>query len=290
MPLLLLLWLSLAPQGHIPQGQILVKGAAPAASDATTPVPEAGRVAGGRYRNEYFGLTYPIPAGWTQQPAGPPPSDSGTYVLTNFGTSRAFVVVTAHDLFFKPAPVADAKELLIEMRRGLEPQYAIDSAPAAMTIAGRTFYRFAYSAPRLGLFWRVLATDARCHALTFTFAGTDAVALDAAEQAMAGLSLKSAAPACVAGYAEAQNVVMQEEPVFTTRYFNTIPVRVIVDSRGRVKHVHLLSAFPDQAQAILTALRKWTFKPYRAGGRAVEVETGIVFGTPPPAYAGSGSE
>jgi hypothetical protein len=275
MPLLLLLWLSL-----IPQGQILVKGAAPAASDATTPVPEEGRVAGGRYRNEYFGLTYPIPAGWTQQPAGPPPSDSGTYVLTNFGVTRAFVVVTAHDLFFKPVPVADAKELLVEMRQGLEPQYAIDGEPAAVTIAGRTFYRFAYSAPRSGLFWRVLATDARCHALTFTFAGTDAAALDAAEQGMAGLSLKIAAPACVAGYAEGQNVVVQEDPVFTTRYSNTIPVRVIVDARGRVKHVHLLSAFPDQAQAILTALRKWTFKPYRAGGKAVEVETGIVFGTP----------
>lgn len=276
MPLLLLLWLSLGSQSQIPQGRILVKGAAPAASDATTPVPEDGRVAGGRYRNEYFGLTYPIPAGWTQQPAGPPPSDSGTYVLTNFGTPRAFVVVTAQDLFFKPAPVADAKELLIAMRRGLEAQYTIDSEPAAVTIAGRTFHRIAYSAPRAGLLWRVLTTDARCHALTFTFAGTDAAALDAAEQAMGGLSIKTAAPACVARYAE--NVVVKAEPVFTSRNHNTIPVRVIVDSRGRVKHVHLLSAFPEQAQAILAAVRQWTFKPYRAGGRAVEVETGIVFG------------
>ena len=54
----------------------------------------------------------------------------------------------------------------------------------------------------------------------------------------------------------------------------------IVDAKGRVKHVHVLSAFPDQAQAIMAALRKWTFKPYRAGGRAVEVETGLVFGRP----------
>jgi outer membrane biosynthesis protein TonB len=55
---------------------------------------------------------------------------------------------------------------------------------------------------------------------------------------------------------------------------------VIVDARGRVKHVHVLSAFPDQAQAILAALRNWKFEPYRAGGRAVEVETGIIFGMP----------
>jgi hypothetical protein len=277
MPLLLLLWLSV-----IPQNQILVKGAAPAASDVTTPLPEGGRVAGGRYRNAYFGLTYPIPAGWTEQPAGPPPSDGGTYVLANFAASRASVLVTAQDLFFSAIPVADAKELLTAVRRGLEPVYAIESEPAEVTIAGRTFHRLAYRAPVSGLRWRVLATDARCHALTFTFAGSDTEALDAAEQAMAAVSLKTSAPACVAGYAERQNVVVREDPIFSTSRFNTIPVRVIVDAKGRVKHVHLLSAFPEQVPAILSALRGWTFKPYRVGAKAVEVETGIVFGMPLP--------
>lgn len=276
MPLLLLLWLTV-----VPQGQILVKGTTPAASDATTPVPENARVAGGRYRNPYFGLTYPIPAGWSEQPAGPPPSDSGTYVLANFGIPRAFVVVTAHDLFFKLNPVADAKELLAEMRAGLESRYTIDSEPAAVTIGGRAFHRLAYAAPAAGLQWRVLATDARCHALVFTFAGADAAALDAAEQAMNGISLETEAPVCVAGYAEPRNVVAKEDPLFSTRRFNTIPVRVIVDTKGRVKHAHVLSAFPEQAQSILAALRRWTFKPYRVGGKAVEVETGIVFGMPP---------
>jgi hypothetical protein len=277
MPLLLLLWLF-----AIPQNQILVKGAAPAASDAKTPLPEGGRVADRRYRNAYFGLMYPIPAGWTEQPAGPPPSDGGTYVLANFATSRASVLVTAQDLFFSAMPAADAKDLLAAVRRGLAPVYAIESEPAEITIGGRTFHRLAYRAPVSGLRWRVLATDARCHALTFTFAGTDAAALDAAEQALAGLTLKTAAPACVAGYAEGENVLAKEDPVLTTRYFNTIPVRVIVDTRGRVKHVHLLSAFPEQAEAILAALRGWRFKPYRASGKAVEVETGIVFGMPLP--------
>jgi hypothetical protein len=70
--------------------------------------------------------------------------------------------------------------------------------------------------------------------------------------------------------------------VFTTRRFNTIPVRVIVDANGHVKHAHLLSAFPEQYDAILAALRNWTFKPYRTRGKAVEVETGIVFGRPLP--------
>lgn len=271
---LLLLWLSI-----VPHGQILVKGAQPAASDTTTPVPEEGKVAGGRYRNAYFGLIYPIPAGWTQQPAGPPPSDSGTYVLTNFGAPRAQMLVTAQDLFFSLTPAAGAKELLAATRRGLVPAYVVESEPSEVMIAGRTFYRLAYSAPLAGLHWRVLATEARCHALMFTFAGADTAALDTAEQAMAGMSLGASAPRCVGGYANEGNVLAKEDPRFLTPHFNTVPVRVIVDAKGRVKHVHLISAFPDQAQAILAALHKWTFKPYRADGKAVEVETGMVFGT-----------
>jgi hypothetical protein len=92
------------------------KAASVAASNATTPVPAGGRVAGGWYRNAYFGLTYPIPAGWTAQPAGPPPSEAGTYVLANFGTFRDYVMVTAQDLFFSATPMAGARELLAAVR------------------------------------------------------------------------------------------------------------------------------------------------------------------------------
>src|SRR5690348_3396519 len=125
MALLLMLWLTVVPAMApsviptvVPQGEILVKGAQPAASDATTPVPEQGRVSGGRYRNAYFGLSYPFPAGWTEQPAGPPPSDGGTYVLTQFAVwdqeqrVRAHVLVTAQDLFFSVREAADAKAFL----------------------------------------------------------------------------------------------------------------------------------------------------------------------------------
>jgi hypothetical protein len=75
-------------------------------------------------------------------------------------------------------------------------------------------------------------------------------------------------------------VVAKTDPMFSTNRYNSIPVRVIVGSDGRVKHAHLLSAFPDQSQAILAALRTWRFKPYRRDGKAVEIETGMVFGLP----------
>jgi hypothetical protein len=282
MPLLLMLLLSV-----VPPNVILVKGPTPGTSDSVTPVPEQGSVGAGRYRNAYFHLSYPIPAGWTEQPAGPPPSDSGAYALTQFALVdpdqriRAHVLVTAQDFFFSLLETADAKELVASMRDGLEPVYQLEGEPDQVTIAGRTFHRLRYRAPRSGLHWRVLSTDTRCHALTFALTGTDIAALDAAEKAMRGMSLETAnTPVCVSGYANGENVVEKTAPVFSTHHFNTIPVRVLVGTDGKVKYVHLLSAFPEQSQAIIEALRTWRFKPYKVGGKAVEVETGIVFGMP----------
>lgn len=277
MSLLLMLLLSTVPQNAIP-----LQGATPSASDTVTPVPEQGSFAAGRYRNPYFNLSYPIPAGWTKQPAGPPPSEAGAYALAQFALIdadqrlRAHVMITAQDFFFSLIDTDEAKELVAAMRRGLEPVYQLEGEPDQVTIAGRTFHRLRYRAPRSGLRWRILSTDVRCHALTFTLTGADDAALDAAEQAMRGLSLTGKAPLCRSDYNE---VVKKTDPRFTNRY-NTIPVRLIIDAGGRVKHIHLLSAYPEQSEAILAALRTWRFKPYREGGRAVEVETGMVFGMP----------
>jgi hypothetical protein len=284
MSLVLLLWFATTV---LPKNAILVKGAAPSASDASTPVPEQGSIAAGRYRNAYFGLTYPIPAGWIEQPAGPPPSDSGVYVLTQFALFdpkepqrvKANVLVTAHDLFFSVLRASDAKEVAAITRREVPQRYEIDAGPDEVTIAGRRFYRLSYKAPASGLRWRILSTDARCHALTFTFTGTDPAVLDAAEKGLSAISFSGTAPLCIDGYASGDNVVEKTSPSFAQRY-NTIPVRVIVDAEGRVKHIHLLSAFPEQSEAILAALRTWRFKPYRVDGKAVEIETGIVFGLP----------
>lgn len=281
MSLLLTLLLSVV----VPRNVILVKGATPSASDASTPVPEQGSVASGRYRNAYFDLSYPIPAGWTQQPAGPPPSDAGAYVLTQFAfydadqRLKAHVLITAQDLFFSLDAAADAKEHLASARRGVAAQYEIEEGPDDVTIAGHDFHRLAYRARHAGLHWRVLSTDTRCHALTFIFTGTDTAALDSAERGLNAVSLPRAAPACVNDYAR-DHVLAKTDPRFDTHRFNTIPVRILIDANGRVKHVHVLSAFPEQSQAILAALQTWRFKPYRINGKAVTVETGLVFGAP----------
>jgi hypothetical protein len=283
MPLLIMMLLLSAVTG-VPKNEILVKGAVPGASDLSTPVPEAGRIDGGRYRNAYFGLAYPIPAGWTEQPAGPPPSDAGGYVLTQFAAMdgqrvKAHVLVTAQDLFFIPFAAASAKEVAAKTRSMVAERYELEKGADQVTIAGRTFYRLAYkAAPASGLHWRMFTTEARCHALTFTFTGTDTKLLDEAEKVLGDLRIGADAPACVNDYAR-DNTVAKTTPEFAQRY-NTIPVRVIIDAEGKVRHIHLLSAFPEQSHAVMTALREWRFKPYIVDGKAVEVETGLVFGLP----------
>jgi hypothetical protein len=88
-------------------------------------------------------------------------------------------------------------------------------------------------------------------------------------------------PLCLKDYARDENIVEREDPVFTERRFNPVPVRIIIDKEGKVKHIHFLSAFPDQSKAIADALAQWRFRPYLRDGQPLEVETGIMFGRAP---------
>jgi Gram-negative bacterial TonB protein C-terminal len=62
---------------------------------------------------------------------------------------------------------------------------------------------------------------------------------------------------------------------------NRLQSRIVIDKYGKVKHVHVISAFPDQAKAITDALLQWEFRPYKRNDEPVEVETGIMFGKAP---------
>jgi hypothetical protein len=86
---------------------------------------------------------------------------------------------------------------------------------------------------------------------------------------------------CIKDYARDENILEKVNPVFSERRFNPAPVRIIIDKKGKVKHIHFLSAFPDQVKAITDALFQWQFRPYLRDGKPVEVETGIMFGRAP---------
>lgn len=283
----------------VPEGEILVKGAWASASDRTTPLPEGGLVAGGTYANTYFGLSYALPTGWTQRYAGPPPSDSGYYVLAQVapppaadGSLPGTMLVAAQDLFFTQAPAENALELVNYNRQRLSEDYKVERGPEAVALAGRTFIRFDYGAPAAELHWHVLATEIRCHVVKFVFMSRDVKLTDALIGELGSLQLpteagaaagkaRGSAPVCIKDYANGENVIERTDPYFTERRFNPVPVRIIIDKDGKVKHIHFLSAYPDQVKTITDALWQWRFRPYVRDGQPVEVETGILFGHAP---------
>ena len=277
----------------LPTDVVLVKGARPSASDTKTPLPEGGGVARDVYRNAYFDLTYPLPAGWIQKYQGPPPSQSASYVLAQLkpgpefkGESKGTLLISAQDLFFALVPAANATELIEHVRDSLQADYKVERPPAEFRIANHAFTRLDYMSPLAQLHWFVLATEIRCHVVRFVFTSPDPAMLETLIEDMNRMKLSDEgdSPACVAHYAEGANVTYRVDPVMQVRRFNAVPVRLIIDKAGKVRHVHVISAFPEQAQSITDALVQWRFKPYVRDGQTVEVETGIMLNeSAPPA-------
>ncbi|PYX68430.1 MAG: hypothetical protein DMG78_25060 [Acidobacteria bacterium] len=287
------------PLTKVPEGVILVKGAWSSASDSVTPMPEGGRVTNNVFSDPYFGISYAPPSGWTQKFEGPPPSDSGRYVLAQIrpadgytGATRGSILITAHDMFFTPLPASNALQLATYMTKNLSADYKLEEPLTPTKIAGRPFTFYAYWSPVAQLHWYVATTQIRCHAVEFVASsrdtklieslllGMDKMTLPAEAGPSAGLG-GGAAPVCIKDYASDKNMTTRVEPIFTDHKFNAVPVRIIIDKKGKVKHTHFLSAFPDQAKAITDALTQWRFKPYIRDGQPVEVETGIMFGRAP---------
>ncbi len=174
----------------------------------------------------------------------------------------------------------------------MQADYNVELPPAQTKIAGHSFSFFAYWSPVAELHWYVLATQIRCHTVKLLLTSRDTKLLESLILDMNKMKLPADAgdtlgkgggdvPVCIKDYADGKNLVERVEPVFTERNFNSVPVRIIIDKEGKVKHVHFISAFPDQAKAITDALGQWKFRPYLRNGQPVEVETGIMFGRAP---------
>ena len=282
-----------------PEPEILVRGAWSSASDSTTPLPEGGRVTNSVFHNQYFGMTYTLPLGWTEEYDGPPPSDSGRYVLAEITPTDTHkepipgsILITAEDMFFTPLPASNALELTRYMKDHLQADYKVNLPPSEVKISGHTFHFFGYMSPVAQLYWYVAATEIRCHAVEIVLASRDTKLLQGLILDMNKMELPAeaspeagggAVPVCIKDYARDENLIARVDPVFTEHRFNPVPVRIIIDKNGKVAHIHCLSAFPDQSKAITDALGQWRFRPYRQAGKLVEVETGIMFGRAPRA-------
>jgi hypothetical protein len=276
-----------AEGGAVAPAVTLVKGAWPSATDSMTPLPEGGSISNNAYGSAYFGLTYPLGLDWAEGYEGPPPSDSGYYVLAQIepanrsrNSNSGHVLIAAQDMFFTLAQASNAIELLNFYKDHLGAEYQVDRPPTAMRIANRDFVRLDYRSSAAGLHWRVLATEIRCHVVQFVFTGHSPRSLEHLIQDMNGarLALETSYPVCVKDYATPENLIEREDPVFPEPRFNPVAVRIVIDREGKVKHAHFLSAFPEQARSISDALSRWRFKPYLSNGKPVEVETGLAFG------------
>ena len=287
---------STLPLVKVPEGVILVKGAWASASDSVTPVPEGASVANEAFNAPYFEMTYQLPAGWTQKYEGPPPSDTGRYVLAQLspaaasnGSARGTILITAQDMFFTPLPARNAAELIHYMSEHLQADYQVEVPPTETKIADRVFSVFEYWSPVAQLNWYVFATEIRCHAVQIIMTSRDTKLLKDLIQSMDKMKLPVEAsptggdgggtvPVCIPNYTRDENMTLRIDPVLTEHRFNPVPVRIIIDMEGNVKHIHFLSAFADQSKAITDAVVQWKFKPYRRNGEPVEVETGVLFG------------
>jgi hypothetical protein len=284
------------PATKVPQGVILVKGARSGASDSVTPLPEGGSVLNHVFSDQYFGMTYPLPPDWAEKYKGPPPSDTGRYVLAQISPTETYkrpnrgtILITAQDMFFTPLPATNALELVNYSKDHLQADYKVELPPTQTRVAGRPFTFFAYWSPIAELHWYVLATEIRCHAVQIVLTSRDTKLLESLIADLDKMKLPGEAspaagmgggsfPVCMKDYANDNNMIARVEPVFAEHRFNAVPVRIIIGKEGKVEHIHFLSAFPDQEKAITDALRQWTFKRYMQSGQPVEVETGIMFG------------
>lgn len=254
------------------------------------PDPELGSLTNNIYINRYFDLVYPLPQGWKPGLDGPPPSNGGYYVLSTPTPSldaKGTMLIAAQDMFFAKASAAGMVE---DLRRSAEqtPGLAADKPPQPVTIAGHNFVRLDLGG--VGLSRVVLATELRCHVVSFTFASADHAQLERLVASLDRLALPaedaaggaSPAPVCIDNYATDATIVHKVAPKPVAPFFYKIPVRIIVGADGKVAHVHVIRAFPAQAKSIADALRQWEFRPYQLRGRPVQVETGILFEFKPP--------
>jgi hypothetical protein len=286
------------PNKVVPKDTLIVKGAWYSASDSTTPAPEGASVANSMFSSPYFGITYPLPDKWYQKYYGPPPSETGFYTLAELvpvdataNSVRGHMEIFAQDMFFSPLPAKNALQMIRDSSSHLMDPYKVEMKPTELKVAGQSFSFFAYTAPVSGLHWYTLATEIRCHTVKIVMTSRDTKLLESlildlnkmklpADASPTGGTGGGNVPVCIKDYASGDNVVERVDPVFPMRRYNAVPVRIIIDAEGKVKYIHVISAFPEQEKAIMDALKQWRFRPYERDGQRLEVETGIMFGRP----------
>ena len=251
--------------------------------------PEDGKVIKGVFVSDYFNLSYRLSDELTEGLAGPPPSQSGYYVLGTWTPKRDFagtVLAVAQDMFFAPGASDDVKNVVAEFRQVMSAVdgMTIDREPAPVSVGGHPGYRIDFSG--VGLFRAMFAIEIRCHVVAFNLTSRDPESLASLARSLDSLDsarkeeMSDPVPECLKDYASG-NIVSRVEPEGVGAKAVSIPARMIVATDGSVKHVHVIRASAAQRRNIEEAVRQWKFKPYVKQGQPVEVETGVMFNLKP---------
>jgi hypothetical protein len=253
------------------------------APDAVLAVPEAVTVEDGAFRSTYFGLTYPLPQGWLAGPPGPPPSQSGDYVLGMFaphGELTGSITINAHDMFF--STVGDARSMATDARgaiSGIEGM-TIDREPEEIRIGGRDFYRLDYSG--VGLYRTMLVTEIRCHLVTFNFTAPAPEMLDRLVHGFDHVSFKAPSdpgwlvPVCIKDFLSEDIVLREALPWPVGTIGTSIPVRIVFNADGQVVSIRVIRGTGEQKRNIENALQQWHLKADMVKSRGGAVETGFL--------------
>jgi hypothetical protein len=247
------------------------------------PDPDDGKIVDGVYVNRYFGLSYPLPPGWTEGVPGPDPSHSGYYVLGTLvpgDGERAMILLTAYDTFFAAAPFRGPPAMAGEISRTMAAieGITIDVPPSDEMIAGRPFSRVDYSG--FGLYRSAFITPIRCHLVSLNITTATPELRAALVRSLDRLGridqAGDADPVCRANQAQPELVVARVDPPASAPYAPPIPIRLIIDTAGGVRHVHVIRATAPQRTAIETALGQWRFRPLSLDEGAMALETGML--------------
>src|SRR5262249_572776 len=116
-----------------------------------------------------------LPAGWGEDRQGPPPSNSGYYVLTALkGAGRAgTMLIAAQDQFFAAEPPSRAAEMIGRLRRSISEiaGMTVDREPEERTRSGDHFARLDFRST--SLYRTVLVPESRCHFISFNLTTAD---------------------------------------------------------------------------------------------------------------------
>ena len=91
-------------------------------------------------------------------------------------------------------------------------------------------------------------------------------------------------PVCIKDYAARRQRASGLTRADAERY-NPIPGarESFIDKAGKVRHIHFLSAYPEQEKVISDALKNGELRPYERNGQRLEVETAQCLAQPPAA-------